>query len=558
MSFKSEYERLLDWAHHAEEDGWLSRSAVIPLEHIEQQEVGRLFRKQNHRPLIVGLFGGTGVGKSTLLNRLAGDSVARTGVERPTSHEVTLFVHKDFELDMLPADLPTEETKIAYHNQGSRRLVAWLDMPDIDSTATHNQEIVQSWLPYIDWVIYVVSPERYYDDIGWRFLQERAHRHAWLFVMNHFDQGTPEQLEDFRRRLMNEGFEDPIVLRSSCVEPPVEDDFHRLEETINQAIETYGLDMLQRLGVQARIDDLVEHGQQFGQLLGTDADWQKRVPEWRRTVTARLEDLGVQMRTTLAAKSHQFFNHASSGGYKRLIKQVKGEDEQTPQLTILSSTSQKIVEKLWDARSERRIINLNEDLVSQLQVAHLPYQPAAQTLEVLDKERMLVREALEDGANTALVNPGTRLQRAGFYALGWLSWFFPVAAAGWAIVHVLERFYKGTQGESSFLGLNFVINAGLMIFLAWLLPWLLRMKVKPSLAAALKKGLNQGINRAVAGLETEYRSCWEQLQKIRQNKLRELQGIQEGISELKGSPFEELGGIFVRKPDENPSDEHSN
>ena len=32
------------------------------------------------RPLVVGLFGGTGVGKSSLLNRLADAEIARTGV----------------------------------------------------------------------------------------------------------------------------------------------------------------------------------------------------------------------------------------------------------------------------------------------------------------------------------------------------------------------------------------------------------------------------------------------------------------------------------------------
>ena len=39
---------------------------------------------QSERPLVVGLFGGTGVGKSSLLNRLAGSDIARTGVVRPT------------------------------------------------------------------------------------------------------------------------------------------------------------------------------------------------------------------------------------------------------------------------------------------------------------------------------------------------------------------------------------------------------------------------------------------------------------------------------------------
>ena len=45
------------------------------------------------RPLVVGLFGGTGVGKSSLLNRLADADIARTGVVRPTSMEITVYLH---------------------------------------------------------------------------------------------------------------------------------------------------------------------------------------------------------------------------------------------------------------------------------------------------------------------------------------------------------------------------------------------------------------------------------------------------------------------------------
>ena len=54
----------------------------------------------------------------------------------------------------------------------ARRDVAWLDMPDIDSVEARNKSLVLSWLPYVDWLIYVVSPERYRDDVGWRLLEE--------------------------------------------------------------------------------------------------------------------------------------------------------------------------------------------------------------------------------------------------------------------------------------------------------------------------------------------------------------------------------------------------
>ncbi len=549
MGFQTQYERLLAWARKAEQQGWLNASDLIPLEHIERQQVDLLFRKQNHRPLIVALFGGTGVGKSSLLNRLAGEQVAKTGVERPTSHEVTLYLHKDFQLDMLPEELPTQETRIAYHDQGSRRLVAWLDMPDIDSTATHNQEIVQAWLPYVDWVIYVVSPDRYYDDIGWRFLQQRAHRHAWLFVINHWDEGRPEQLEDFRQRLRDEGFIDPIVLRTSCVEPPIEDDFPQLEQTINQAIEKYGLDILQRLGVEARIDDLYKSAEQFIERLGSDAQWQKMQSRWDELVRRRISDISNQMNTSLAALS-QSFTPPRMGGQRVWLQRLIGKDHDANHTTALPPAldNQHIVERLWDERAETRVTALNEQLVNELQTAQLPYPPVEQSLEqIIAKERSIVRRALEDHVNAALANPGTHLQRSAYRWLGWLSWGLPVAAILWAITHVLQRFYQGTHGQAEFLGFNFVINAGLLVLLAWLLPWLLRMKVKPSLASAMRSGLEKGIQQAMVELQAEYQTRWRQLQQERRHYLDELQTIYADIQQLKLQPLDELGGIFVRK-----------
>lgn len=87
------------------------------------------------------------MGKSTLPNRLAGQPIARTGVERPTSREVSVYLHGSVQLRQLPKDFPLDEVRIAHHHDDARRQVLWLDMPDIDSVEQHNRELVLSWLP---------------------------------------------------------------------------------------------------------------------------------------------------------------------------------------------------------------------------------------------------------------------------------------------------------------------------------------------------------------------------------------------------------------------------
>jgi predicted GTPase len=152
------------------------------------------------RPLIVAFMGGTGVGKSSLLNRLAGKAIAKAGIVRPTSREVTLFHHRSVVMEHLPEQLPLSKINISQHEDEEKKNIVWIDMPDFDSTEQSNKQLVLQWLPYIDVLIYVVSPERYRDEKAWRLLLSEGARHAWLFVFNQWDRGRLEQYQDFNRQ----------------------------------------------------------------------------------------------------------------------------------------------------------------------------------------------------------------------------------------------------------------------------------------------------------------------------------------------------------------------
>jgi GTPase SAR1 family protein len=110
-----EYSELLAqaqvWASDAIAQGYLKQSDAQALLMLDQRSPEQLFATDNSacRPLIVAFIGGTGVGKSSLLNRLAGQAVAKSGVERPTSREVTLYHHQSLHLQHLPGSLPLEK-----------------------------------------------------------------------------------------------------------------------------------------------------------------------------------------------------------------------------------------------------------------------------------------------------------------------------------------------------------------------------------------------------------------------------------------------------------------
>src|SRR5437868_8385895 len=75
------------------------------------------------RPLlVVMLMGGTGVGKSTLLNALAGGAIAQASIARPTTRDPVVYYHESLKPErfdaalqqcrMAPHDRPALEQKI--------------------------------------------------------------------------------------------------------------------------------------------------------------------------------------------------------------------------------------------------------------------------------------------------------------------------------------------------------------------------------------------------------------------------------------------------------------
>jgi len=486
-------QKLQQWAAAAQQAGWLQESDLEPLRGVERQQAESLFARQGERPLIVALFGGTGVGKSSLLNRLAGETVAQVGVERPTSRELTLYLHRDYQLGTLPDDLPTDEIRIAWHHDDRRRLTAWLDLPDIDSIESHHRQLVQAWLPYIDWLVYVVSPERYSDDIGWRFVQQRGAQHHWLFVMNHWDQGSEPQLEDLRQRLVAEGFQQPTVLRTSCVAGSGSDDFEQLQQLIDTAIAEHGLAVLQRHGLQVRQRELHRlAGELLAQL--------QRLPveSLQQTWHEQLQQ-GISTLANLLRRDTRLLLLPLQRQGRGWLRREKGVAEAHPPLQ-----PRLLLEQLWGEQIERQVADLATALRLQLHQQGMPGEPMEPGLQkFIDHAESHFQRRAEPMLSEALANPAGPFRRLLQRIVAGLGWLLPLGAAGWAGVYLVLRFQQGTQQQGDFLGLDFAIHSALLIGLAWLIPWLLQRRLQPSLADVAARGIEQGCAAALTELQQQ-------------------------------------------------------
>jgi hypothetical protein len=168
--------------------------------------------------LVLMLMGGTGVGKSTLLNALAGGAVAQASFTRPTTRDPVVYYHESLKPDRF--DPALQHCRLVPHDRANLLQKVIVDTPDLDSNDVANREKLKALLPVADVVLYVGSQEKYHDRLGWDLFKEQRRRRAFAFVLNKWDRclhagaSGVRPDEDLLRDLKEEGFDNPLLFRT--------------------------------------------------------------------------------------------------------------------------------------------------------------------------------------------------------------------------------------------------------------------------------------------------------------------------------------------------------
>jgi hypothetical protein len=308
------------------------------------------------RPLLViMLMGGTGVGKSTLLNALARGAVAEASFTRPTTRAPVVYFHESIRPDRL--DPALQQCRLVAHDRAALEHKILVDTPDLDSNEPANREKLKQVLPVADVVLYVGSQEKYHDKLGWELFLEHRKRRAFAFVLNKWDRClhgvTNNGLrpdEDLLRDLNDEGFNNPLLFRT-CAQAWVEmngqppqlpegEQFRDLEQWLEMGLTRLEIEAIKARGVSQLLDQL-EGALETAKPPDLREVAARTEKAWDRSLEDEAENMANVLLATIDPHQREIEQHFSLEGHRRFRGMMAGFLHLTTRVRYLGSSIRK-------------------------------------------------------------------------------------------------------------------------------------------------------------------------------------------------------------------------
>ena len=172
------------------------------------QERTKLSPQSIQTPLVVAMLGGTGTGKSSLLNALLGEKIVTEGKERPTTNEPILVCHSNADV------FNFEHFHIERRNNPALEQMMILDCPDPDTTDNtemdnpqkrehSNLDKLRRVLPFCDIILVTATQQKYRSRRVLDELSATAPGARLVFVQTHADRDTDIRA-DWQKTLEND------------------------------------------------------------------------------------------------------------------------------------------------------------------------------------------------------------------------------------------------------------------------------------------------------------------------------------------------------------------
>lgn len=223
------------------------------------------------KPPVVVVLGGTGTGKSTLVNRLLEGELSATSFRRTFTAGVLAITgqpeglpvgwlgvrHITLSTDQLPTRGSPEEVSIIVTDQPLAQQLTLVDTPDLDGDQPAHHAQADRAFRWADALVFLVTPEKYQmtELLPYYRLIGRYEVPA-VYVMNKTDESAV--LDDYRRLLVDRADRSPRVFAvprdDSTFYPPAEMSL----ESLRNALATLATQPAQRQGIVRRARDVLQ------------------------------------------------------------------------------------------------------------------------------------------------------------------------------------------------------------------------------------------------------------------------------------------------------------
>lgn len=413
--------------------------------------------------LVVILMGGTGVGKSSLLNALAQGNIAEAAFTRPTTREPIVYLHENYDHSRL--DPALQRCRLIRHRQAGFEYKILVDTPDLDSNETIHRDRFEEVIPTADIVLYVGSQEKYHDQAGWELFLKHKERRAFAFVLNKWDRclsihstGVRPD-EDLLRDLKAEGFNDPLLFRTCAQEwlkatpcLPEGEQFPALKSWLEQGLTKREIEAIRTKGVGQLLFQLesalkaVQPPDVQSAASKTESAWQVTIQNEVNTQIDLILASVMPHQKTLEQRfsgqlKHPFKGLMGSyaglldlgrqGVFRSKLPQLTSSSEVSqPQLNDLSGFARSCVHEVYQRSLSARTTALADRLVANADDAGLPTNRLSEDIQTQLKalKESIYSDALGKALNTAetsLAGPDSWRHR---YATlwTWLGYILPV------------------------------------------------------------------------------------------------------------------------------------
>ena len=195
---------------------------------------------------LVGIIGGKEVGKSSLVNALAGQQITQPTSHGPGTEHAIAYAHASAVEEvraLLERELPGRYRIVAHESDALRRQVL-LDLPDVDSHWSDHVLVTRRMLRHILFPVWIQSIEKYADLAPQQLLAKVAEGNDpanFVFVLNKIDQlagrdggGSLNELrDDFAGRIARTlGMEEPPRVYAISATHPHEGDLPALRQLL--------------------------------------------------------------------------------------------------------------------------------------------------------------------------------------------------------------------------------------------------------------------------------------------------------------------------------------